>query len=100
MRKNRLFLILVALFAFAQGAWAQTTYITDVMVAGADPRPTQIINDSVSAGWTLIDYDLNLDVGGSYIYLLYLMANMTITLLVSIPSAAAKTEVTSTAAVS
>ena len=68
------FLIFLALMAFTQGTWAQTTeYITDVMVIGhkksgnINSLKTQYTNQ----GWTVINKDLNQGAGGAYIYLLY-----------------------------
>ena len=66
-------LMLALLCTFAQGTWAQTTYITDVILVGDDSeKEAQDKYDSfVDQGWTGIDVDLNQSAGGHYIYLLY-----------------------------
>ena len=71
MKTIKLFLW-VALLALVQGAWAQS-YITDVMVVGADDDDDAdaYYNYYVSQGWTGIHEDLNNNGGGHYIYLLY-----------------------------
>ena len=47
--------LFVALFAFAQGAWAET-FITDVMVIAGDQGQTNdYMNQLQNQGWTVID---------------------------------------------
>ena len=70
--KKMIFLLGTLLFTVAQGAWAQS-YITDVMVVGADDddEAEAYYDYYTSQGWSGIWKDLNNNAGGHYIYLLY-----------------------------
>ena len=46
-------------------------YVTDVMLIGAGESINSLKNQYQNEGWTLIDYDLNKDVGGATVFLLY-----------------------------
>ncbi len=48
--KRRLLFLMCCLFAIAQGTWAQTEYITDVMVIGCDKQ------EDVNAKWDAVDH--------------------------------------------
>jgi len=74
--------IITLLFAVITAATAQATdYITDVKVIGGpslqndvNPLWYDLINNH---GWTGVDYDLNKNAGGDYIYLMYKTENNT-----------------------
>lgn len=70
--KKMIFLLGTLLFTVAQGAWAQS-YITDVMVVGADDddEAEAYYDYYTSQGWSGIWKDLNNNAGGHYIYLMY-----------------------------
>ena len=70
--KTRIFFIIALLCAVAQGAWAQS-YITDVMLVGADDddEAEAYYDYYTSQGWSGFYEDLNNNAGGHYIYLLY-----------------------------
>ena len=67
-------LILFAVLAFGQGAWAQTQYINQLMLIGDYEGVFVESNVQVyqEAGWTLVDYNLNNGTNSDQIiYLLY-----------------------------
>ena len=69
---KRLFLLIIAaLLMTAQQAWAD--YVTDIMVIGHDSKRQvgYLYDNYKGAGWKCIDWDLNDDAGGHYIYLVY-----------------------------
>lgn len=58
----------------SMGVWAETKYITEVMLIGGTKTETDELKDTYTdQGWTVIDQDLNAGCGSSsdYIYLLY-----------------------------
>lgn len=53
-------------------AWAETMFITDVMLLGGSQSDVDTQKRALmSEGWIFIDQDLNEGAGGDYIYLLY-----------------------------
>ena len=68
---KKLSLIIIALIAFVQGAWAQTG-ITELKLIGGDESTVNSLKTTYeNQGWTVINYDLNKNAGGDFIYLLY-----------------------------
>ena len=70
---KKFILLLVAVLA-SLSMWAETKYITEVMLIGGTKSETDELKDTYTdQGWTVIDQDLNAGCGSSsdYIYLLY-----------------------------
>ena len=70
---KKFILLLVAVLA-SLSMWAETKYITEVMLIGGTKSETDELKDTyMDQGWTVIDQDLNAGCGSSsdYIYLLY-----------------------------
>ena len=70
---TRVAMLLMLLFT-AVTAWAETTYISEVMLIGGTQDEVNALKDHYTTkGWTVIDQDLNAGCGSSsdYIYLLY-----------------------------
>lgn len=70
---KKFILLLVAVLA-SLSMWAETKYITEVMLIGGTKSETdELKNTYTDQGWTVIDQDLNAGCGSSsdYIYLLY-----------------------------
>ena len=70
---TRVAMLLMLLFT-AVTAWAETTYISEVMLIGGTQDEVNALKDTYTTkGWTVIDQDLNAGCGSSsdYIYLLY-----------------------------
>ena len=70
---KKILLILMVLLA-SLSVWAETKYITEVMLIGGTQTETDSLKATYTAqGWTVIDQDLNAGCGSSsdYIYLLY-----------------------------
>ena len=70
---KKFILLLVAVLA-SLSMWAETKYITEVMLIGGTKTETDELKDTYTdQGWTVIDQDLNAGCGSSsdYIYLLY-----------------------------
>lgn len=67
-------LLLLMMLTASMGVWAETKYITEVMLIGGTKTETNELKDTYTdQGWTVIDQDLNAGCGSSsdYIYLLY-----------------------------
>ncbi|MBQ9216680.1 MAG: leucine-rich repeat protein [Muribaculaceae bacterium] len=67
-------LLLLMMLPASMGVWAETKYITEVMLIGGTKTETDELKDTYTdQGWTVIDQDLNAGCGSSsdYIYLLY-----------------------------
>ncbi|MBR6248465.1 MAG: hypothetical protein IKQ89_05645, partial [Muribaculaceae bacterium] len=70
---KKILLILMVLLA-SLSMWAETKYITEVILIGGTQTETDSLKATYTAqGWTVIDQDLNAGCGSSsdYIYLLY-----------------------------
>ncbi len=70
---KKFILLLVAVLA-SLSMWAETKYITEVILIGGTQTETDSLKATYTAqGWTVIDQDLNAGCGSSsdYIYLLY-----------------------------
>ena len=72
MKFNKLLTLFAALLLSATTAWADdyTAYITDLILVGGTPDEVSTAKTAHS-DYTFIDYDLNKDAGGNYIYLGY-----------------------------
>lgn len=53
--KTKILFLLATLLAIASGAWAQSTYITDVMVIGCDDGDdiSTVRTNYLNAGWSI-----------------------------------------------
>ena len=71
-RAARLLLAIVLSMSMPAASWARE-FITDVMLVGADSWESWVYyrNKYTAEGWKYIDYDLNRNANGDFIYLLY-----------------------------
>ena len=69
--KQRLLILLLALLPMT--AWAQQSFISDVKLLGANTYDeiSGYLNKYKQEGWQVVNYDLNRNASGDYIYLIY-----------------------------